>query len=337
MNIREYWHKFRQYLPTGILESPEDRSVLVACMLISIIFWFGISLTEKYDTVIPIPIEYTNFPKGKVVTNEQPDTLLVYVKQVPGKDLLRQMRFNPQALKLDVGKALRTSITDSIITFETRTLTKEIQQQLSYTNVPPEGIEPNSILLTINERGRKKIAIAPHFRLKAANHFEIDQSQIKIQPDSVWISGPKYIVETYTQWETDSIIHLELNATVDSSIQLVNPKQEYIKLDQDKIRYTIGVEEFTESTLSLPVKTINKPDSISLFIYPNTVNIKFQIGLSNYAEAKVENFQAVADFSEVNFQKDQKVPVSISTTKNILKMKNVLLQPDKVDFIIMAD
>lgn len=337
MPIRDYWHKFKLYLPTGILESPEDRSVLVACMLISVIFWIGISLSQKYDTTIRIPIEYINFPEGKVVTSDRPDTISVYVKQVKGSELLQQMRFNPHSLKLDVGKTLRASITDSIITFDTRLLTKEIKQQLSYADIPPEGIEPNGILLTLQEKGRKKVAVAPRLRLEAANHFEIDQSQIQIEPDSIWIAGPANIVAQYNEWETDSIIHLNLNTAIDSSIQLHAPEASYLQLEHEKVRYIIGVEEFTENTLTLPVKTINKPDSISLFIYPNTVNIKFQIGLSNYAEAKVENFQAVADFSEVNFQKDQKVPVSLTTSKNILKLKNVILQPDKVDFIIMAD
>jgi hypothetical protein len=69
--------KFRQRL-----------SIFMVCLVISIIIWFTIKLSDEYDTVIQIPVTFNHFPKNKVLTHASDTVLQVEIFE-KGSDILR--------------------------------------------------------------------------------------------------------------------------------------------------------------------------------------------------------------------------------------------------------
>jgi hypothetical protein len=42
--------------------------IFLICLFISIIIWFTIKLSSEYDTVVEMPVTFSNLPKNKVLT-----------------------------------------------------------------------------------------------------------------------------------------------------------------------------------------------------------------------------------------------------------------------------
>ncbi len=62
----------------------------LVCLVISVIIWFTIKLSDEYDTVIQIPVTYTHIPKNKVLTYASDTVLQVEILE-KGSDILRMI------------------------------------------------------------------------------------------------------------------------------------------------------------------------------------------------------------------------------------------------------
>jgi len=83
--------KFRQRL-----------SIFLVCLVISVIIWFTIKLSDDYDTVIQIPVTFTHIPKNKVLTFASDTVLQVEILE-KGSNLLRMLylqEITPAAISL---------------------------------------------------------------------------------------------------------------------------------------------------------------------------------------------------------------------------------------------
>jgi hypothetical protein len=83
-----------------------NRDVLVFAffVLISFIFWYLNSLDKEVETTIRLPVKYTNIPRGRTVTNENPERLNLYVKGPGSAVLRRKMAGRKNPITIDISK-----------------------------------------------------------------------------------------------------------------------------------------------------------------------------------------------------------------------------------------
>ena len=64
----------------GLRGINRDVAVFAFFLLLSFIFWYLNSLGKENETGIKYQVEYTNIPKERVITSEQPDELDLFLK-----------------------------------------------------------------------------------------------------------------------------------------------------------------------------------------------------------------------------------------------------------------
>ena len=80
----------------GLLGINRDVAVFAFFLLLSFIFWYLNSLGKENETGIKYQVEFTNIPKERVITSEQPDELNLFLKG-PGYSILKLKVFGKQA------------------------------------------------------------------------------------------------------------------------------------------------------------------------------------------------------------------------------------------------
>ena len=123
-----------------------DVAVFAFFLFLSFIFWYLNSLGKENETGIKYQVEYTNIPKERVITSEQPDELNLFLKvnykRSPGD------------------KALNYYIVTSGLT---KSLNAQIRSGCEITSIKPdtlfftlEKVVANSAVIPENKRDNKK-------------------------------------------------------------------------------------------------------------------------------------------------------------------------------------
>ena len=154
----------------GLRGINRDVAVFAFFLFLSFIFWYLNSLGKENETGIKYQVEYTNIPKERVITSEQPDELNLFLKG-PGYSILKLKIFGKQApliidfLKVNYkrspgDKALNYYIVTSGLT---KSLNAQIRSGCEITSIKPdtlfftlEKVVANSAVIPENNSDNKK-------------------------------------------------------------------------------------------------------------------------------------------------------------------------------------
>nr|MBP6664800.1 YbbR-like domain-containing protein [Chitinophagales bacterium] len=168
---------------------------------------------------------------------------------------------------------------------------------------------------------------------KSAKRFDI--KEIIFQPDSVVISGPPSLLDTIKYWKTQKLVLRDLSQDFEGTVPLAPPDTYTVSLDTTNVFYTIKVEEFTEKKLTdIPIEINNLPKGMSVFLYPPTITLQFQVGISEFEYINQSNFKIIADFTDIDFTKDKLIRLSVAQQPLTIKSLTILPQ-NSVEFIVM--
>ncbi len=303
-------------------------SIFLFCLAFASIFWLLNALSKNLTLDIQYPFEYEYFSDRQVVVNKPTKTLKIFASG-SGFNLLGQyLVFNREPLTV--------SLTDlevdenGFATVATASLADEISNQLG-SHIQVQSVYPTEIRIQLADKAVKMVPVK-------VNHDFVFPPQTRLK-DSI-IASPKMIKVSGPQGLLDSISYIEtilLKRNLNSSIQLsdvalnVPFEKGLVTLSPNKIDLNIAVEEFTESTLSLPIQVDNLPNRINFSVLPSSVMIKFLVPLELYDEITAENFIASVDYGEVNRGKSR---LNITVTQKETQVEIITVQPERAEFLI---
>lgn len=135
---------------TGIRKSANiNRDVFVFAffVLISFIFWYLNSLDKEVEATIRLPVKYTNLPRGRVVTDEDPERLNLYVKGTGSAVLRRKMSGRKNPVTIDISKVNYKRVPGSrdpdyyIVTASlSRSFRVQLRSEFEITSVKPDTL-----------------------------------------------------------------------------------------------------------------------------------------------------------------------------------------------------
>ena len=108
-------------------------------------------------------------------------------------------------------------------------------------------------------------------------------------------------------------------------------KRGKIEYSTEKIDVTIRVQKFTEASVELPILVENLPAGYSLKMFPDKVQVKYNVAFDNYEKINASGFRAIIDFSKIQ-EGDNKVKVQLVEFPE--EIRAVKLNPEKVEYII---
>ncbi|MGQ9848007.1 MAG: hypothetical protein ACUVQP_10995 [Bacteroidales bacterium] len=283
-------------------------------VFLSSLIWFFNKLEKNYFTTLTIPVRYYNFPKDKIQINPLPKHLNVNVYG-RGFTLLQYKLLSLKAINLDVLSNIK-SIKNSdreLLFLNSESIIPSIDRELS-GEMKILSIEPRNIKLIFSKKLTKKVFVVPDISYTVNKNYLINK--VVVNPNTIFITGPSFIVDTidtvYTQKQNIAELTTNYFATFPlKDIQLCSFNITYVTV-------SIILEKKTEKVISVPVESILPSTYKNKTFIPNTINLKFSVGINKFSTIDASDFQ----FS---------VERIFSSTANTeyLKIK-AIITPDKI-------
>ncbi len=311
-----------------------DRRIVIFSFffLISAFLWFLQVLGSQYITTLPQPIEFTGTYDTIVVQN--PDKLpkkLDIKVQAKGYDILRHnFSFFRKKIKLNFQNLnlIPENPGDSIhYYFYTNTVKNYFQSKIG-NDLKVLEILPDTLSFNFTRYTFKNLRIVPHVTLNYFAGYKL-KGKLSLKPDKIRVYGPEFILDSLEAIYTQKRVLKDLNEDLNQEIKLVLPKR-----IESETNYTIvyaHISQFTELSKKIPIKIINKPDSLRIILFPNSINIRYQIFIEDISMHENLRTQGIIDYKQTLHQKE-KLGVKLINQSN--EMFNIRYYPKYVNFII---
>ena len=266
---------------------PEHKGLVITlCVLAASVLWFAFSMQESYTQLIEFPTQIVDLPGDKALKQLPPATLKVQVEG-EGVQVLR-LFYNPPIVSIS---AQSGELDLFLIASE------------AVNNVSIQSVTPRTTSINIEDRVFKRVPVREAIDIQLANGFGMIGNFV-ISPDSVTISGARSIIEGISEWRTDHRRLGSLSDSLDAMISLSDSLNGLVQLDRTEVRVKANIQEFTEAMRSVEVRSIGLAENQQVRFVPSTVEITFQVPLSQYdAALTAPDFYVFVPYSDT--QRDE--------------------------------
>ena len=302
-----------------------DRGLLLVSLVVSVVFWFLVKLSQEHQTQRLMDVFYTKPEEAAFM--EIPPAQIDVTLRGRGWDLLNDY-MGPTEPNLHF--RLNDSPLQNININQIRA---QIQDNLNSGNLIVAQVIPDNIAVQLGENDVKKVRVRAEVDLQfAANHHL--QGPVRVEPDSITLYGPAVQLETVNEWFTDPLVRGNVHGNLQELVALQTPDLSSIQLSQNEVQVIVPVEQFTEKSIFLPVLVRSAPDSLKVF--PDKIKATFVVGLSSYDTVAARHFALEVDLKDVPLnQTNNTAPVNL--TRQPAEVRNVRLSRNAVTFRFVRD
>lgn len=304
--------------------------IFLICLMISIFVWLTVKLDDEYQQIIPIPVEFINSPKSKVLV-ESSDSVIYVELNEKGSELLRYRYLKMmEPLKVSTRNILlstRAGRSTGII------LTSSLVNNLGYQHDlagKVVSISPDTIFLTFKKEMSRKVPVTANLEIETQKQFMI-YGDVIYEPDSVVIIGPEDILSGISSASLGTIRHTQ----VDEGLSMILPvnfdkHQKFLTASPPEVDVTIPVEKFTEASIEVPI-TVISDTSLNIKLFPESVTVSYLVALKDYSQVTSGLFLITADFRGIDMEREKKIRVRAEEIPKTIKINRI--EPDRVEFI----
>lgn len=297
----------------GILPdaAPKRKGLIITfCVLASCLLWFTFSLRETYTHSFDFPTEVRNLPEDLALTTLPPQTVRVLVEG-EGIQLLR-LSFNPPTVPID---AARAEIDLYVVTAEVA------------TNVRPESVTPATFAVFTDSLRVKRIPIRSHVVIESEPDYQV-VGALKLDPDSVTISGAASILAQLDFWPTAATRFSAVRDTLRSNVVLSDTLAGLVTLNVTETDLQADILRFTDGSREIEVRVRNGSESQDVVFDPETTIVSFQIPIDQYDLAMAANdFYAFVTYDEIRTDTTGKVYPIVNPPLGLL-LREIRIFPD---------
>lgn len=306
--------------------------IFLICFLLAGVIWLLIALSKTYTTVVDFPVEYVNVPRDKVIINKLPKTVSLELSS-HGFGLLSYKLFaNDEPLKIDVSKYQIEEIGEfnrSMI--ESKNLFDDITDQLG-NHITVHRFIPELIAIDFSKKVSKMVPVVLDSDIKFKTQYKLD-GEIEIYPKAVTVTGPKMIIDTLSFVRTQKMKHRNLKRGISKSVGFnIETHIKDIHFSSNVI-VKIPVDKFTEGSIMVPLGVLNEPEGYRVKTFPDSVLVKYDVGLNSFNKVGRDMFKAVVEMPDTAEIADyDKLQVKLLLTPEFVQ--NSRVDPGKVEFIM---
>lgn len=297
-----------------------DRTLFLTCLMIALIFWIFVKLSDEYRTEIQVTLEY-----------DTPDNLMFAATPTTRADaLLRGSGW--ELLPIYARKGTITQIDlrnqQSDLVFE-MSIREVVQRQLG-VGLEVLNVEPNTLNFQLEAIAEKRVPLRPSLDLHFSDDYHLRKPPA-LSPDSVLVRGPASLIDSVAFWVTDTLRLENLKSDYADKIGVLQDPDKLLLVEPRIVDIRCEVEPVVEKTLFVPVQVRNAPDSVRIF--PSSIRITFVVGMSRFDSLKVTDFELVADLKEVEISSSNTL-IPVSMLRKPADVRGVRYSPQMVEMLI---
>lgn len=287
----------------------DNYKVKLVALIIAILIWFFVVTENDYEHVIQVPVSVLNIPDDKVILNDLPDFVKVKVKGT-GKDLIA----------LGVRRGARVTLDLSDVDYKKTFALEPTDVFLSRPTGAIQAIEvimPDSITVLLDDFERKKIPVKSQINFKVApGHTQV--GDIRINPDSVVVSGPRSIVSQLNELPTEELEYQDLIADLKETVALAPLSSNKVRVSLNKVQISLNIQKLVEITFTgVQVQVRNAPKSVNVYPRPSRLSLVLEGGGELLAQLDRKDIIAYLDYARIKEAPGIEHPAVIETPPGI--------------------
>ncbi len=293
-------------------------------LIFSAVVWVLVQFSKTYTQLIEIPVNYTNAPLDKSISEERPDHVDLQL-QDNGFSIYYFKIFNPK-LDIDLSQARETN--DKLV-YTLKNHLSEIEEQLKI-DFEKSLIVQEEIVVPFQFKKEKMIKVVPQIEVSYAVGFSAE-NPVELRPDSIKVSGPEKIIDSIETVKTLAVKLSKVNQNLDGSVKIDTTGLGALSFYENSVKYFQKVEKFTEGSAEIPVEVINVPENLNLAYFPKSVIVYYQVNLKQFESISAADFRVVCNYKDVKKGDDYMI-AQIAEKPDFIN--NVRLNERRIQFVI---
>lgn len=292
----------------------------VVCLCVSIFLWALLKLSKDVFREVSVGVRITNVPTDKFVSPLQKNSMKILVEG-NGLSLLRLYAENP-SLTIDFNDL-------QPLGDDRYRLSKTSREKLSNSYLSRFRIRntiSDTLLVKLEKKYTRKVPVLVHLNVNFQREFQL--TELKVQPDSISVSGIKSAMDTLQKID----VYIKKKREVKSNFtEIYKPKNtDFVSYGANRIRIEGIVDKVSERVIRVPVELHNVPEGCQIKIFPTEVPVLCTGDLNLLKGLRTEDIHVVADFDQ--WQEKSTLPLSLTTPKKRIKLR--FLNEKSVDFLM---
>ena len=318
-----------------MLNNTNQIKRLLYSFIIAFIFWFFIKSEDTYSVTTKIPLVARNLQEQKTYKEEVPESIIVTLKG-SGRAFIWLRFFD--SFYDDYKAVLDLSRIADEYNFELDQYYKNNPEKIV---LPPsldlefvEVISPRNIKINLDQYLVKKVPIRSQVIISTEPGYVQVGNQAFI-PDSISIGGPQEIVDTIAFVNTEKDTIEGLVSSIEGELSIINPNK-LVNFDPKKVQGYIDIQPISETIVTgIPVKLINKPNDINVFVNPATVSLTIVGGLNEIAGVTSNDIEVMINFEKSWKADKQFYSPQIKIPDTIMEWKD--LSPNNLEILVIKE
>lgn len=313
-------------MPLVTLSKIERRrlTMFFICLALALGAWLFFAFSNRYVYQAKTVVHYTGLPQNKAFHPLQADTVTLQIEGTGWQLLFSKLRISPPSVSVNLSRLSK----QNFISFSDQL--SEINRQLE-SNQKVVYVQPDTLYFDFSTRSVKKVPIELVQNILFKTQYGIS-GKIRLLPEYVTISGPFEDIQNIKTWQTEKLELKDVRGTVTRQVSLTKPEKANIDVFPSSVEVTVPVEEFTETTLEVPLKLMNAHNLGTVKLLPEKVKVRLMAALSNFPQIDKNDFSLSVDMDNWRTKGYQQLPVHLMRTPQYIKVISV--EPQVVDYII---
>ncbi|WP_291960217.1 CdaR family protein [Maribacter sp.] len=316
-----------EWIKTGLKK--RKVKVFLVFLLCASLAWLINKLSLTYTNNTTFKVEYINVPKEFLLANTPKEEIEVRLQAAGFQFLGYELK--PKHVQLDVSKVMHK---DEAYYLSADQIRIQLESQLNNYSTLTD-FDSDAIYFDFTSLETKKVPVKALVDLTfASNH--ILEGEIKVEPDSIQISGPKSQIDTINQIKTTLFKSDYINSSFSNEINLQLPTQlKGTTFSSNSVTISGKVVKFSEQVIQVPVHVINLPENIKVRTFPEIVEVRCQGTLEHLKELEVEDFSVEADYLKVSKETGNRLSITLKKYPRVLH--NAIMNTNEVEFILRRE
>lgn len=265
------------------------RKIITISLIVSfsVLLWVFVSFSGEFSITLNLPTQVIDIPENYSVSSMSANDVSINLKgqgwQLAQNTLGRDPKFFIQS-PAEIGEH---EIPARNMIYANSWLSTSLQLA---------EITPEKLNITIEKTESKMIEIVPVLSLGYKPGYGL-VSPIKIEPDSVLITGPESIISNLNMINTEARIISNLESEESMVLGLRAPKYTDIVINECSVYFDIQ-KIVDKEFLDLNILTKNIPSRYELILSPTKLSIILRGGISKLSKLKSEDIAVYVKFEQ---------------------------------------
>lgn len=288
--------------------------------------WFINNLSESYVNYATFDLEYINAPDSLLLADISKENVNVKLRAVGFQFLGFNLKNKTVVIDLsDVENE------DAKFYIPHTVFRKQIESQLP-SSMSLLEMDKDTLSFDFYRTETKKVKVKPRLRINLAQNYLLD-GDLKIEPDSITITGPKDEIDSITDVSTLKENLTDLTSDFSKTLELYkSPELEKTVFSTKTVHVSGAVARFSEKILEVPIKVVNEPKGMQVKIFPDKVSVVCKAKIDELKQLESSDFQVTADYGAVK-NSDLNM-LDLILAKKPKSIHSAHLNESKVEFIL---